>query len=174
MWLATKKAPAYEGHMIIRSATDADRDAIWTIMEPVLRAGETYTLPDDWSRDAALDYWFAAPHQVFVAEADGRILGHYYLSPNRQGRGAHVANCGYMTAVAAAGKGVATAMCRHSMDTARAQGFRGMQFNAVVSTNSRAVALWERMGFAIVGRVPGAFDHPAHGFVDLLVMYQAL
>ena len=160
--------------MLIRTATDADRDAIWAIMEPVLRAGETYSMPYDWSRDAALDYWFVAPHQIFVAEDDGQVLGHYYMAPNRMGRGAHVANCGYMTAPEAAGRGVATTMCRHSMDTARAQGFRAMQFNAVVSTNSRAIVLWERMGFAVAGRLPGAFDHPVQGFVDLLVMYRTL
>ncbi len=160
--------------MLIRPATSADHDAIWTIMEPVLRAGETYCKPRDWTRDAALAFWFARPHQVFVAEDSGRILGHYFLTPNQMGGGAHVANCGYMTAADAAGKGVASAMCRHSMDIARAQGFRFMQFNAVVSTNVRAVALWERMGFAIAGRLPGAFSHPAHGDVDLLVMHRKL
>ncbi len=160
--------------MIIRPATAADHDAIWSIMEPVLRAGETYTLPDDWNRDQALAYWFAPPHQVFVAEDDGQILGHYFLMPNRQGGGAHVANCGFMTAAEAAGKGVATNMCRHALDTARAQGFRFMQFNSVIATNIRAIALWERMGFAIAGRLPGAFHHPVEGYVDLLVMYRAL
>lgn len=158
--------------MLIRPATDADHDAIWAIMEPVLLAGETYSLPDAWGRDEALDYWFALPHQVFVVEDGGQILGHYYMTPNRLGRGGHVANCGYMSAPEATGRGVATAMCRHSLEIARAQGFRAMQFNAVVSTNSRAIALWERMGFAVAGRLPGAFDHPTQGFVDLLVMYQ--
>jgi GNAT superfamily N-acetyltransferase len=160
--------------MIVRLATTADHDAIWTIIEPVLRAGETYTLPNDWNRETALTYWFAPPHQVFVAEDDGRILGHYFLTPNRQGGGKHVANCGFMTAAEAAGKGVATAMCHHALDTARIQGFRAMQFNSVVATNTRAVALWERMGFAVAGRLPGAFRHPVHGYVDLLVMYQEL
>lgn len=160
--------------MIIRPATTADHDALWTIMEPVLRAGETYTLPRDWDRETALAYWFAPPHQVFVAEDEGQVLGHYFLMPNRQGGGAHVANCGFMTGAPATGKGVATTMCRHALDTARAQGFRAMQFNSVVSTNSRAVALWEHLGFAVAGRLPGAFEHPAHGFVDLLVMYRDL
>ncbi len=160
--------------MIIRPAALADHDNVWAIMEPVLRSGETYTLPDNWTRGEALAYWFAPPHQVFVAEDDGQILGHYFLMPNRQGGGAHVANCGFMTAAEAAGKGVATNMCRHALDTARAQGFRFMQFNSVVATNIRAIALWERMGFAIAGRLPGAFHHPVEGYVDLLVMYRAL
>jgi len=160
--------------MLIRAANPADHDAIWEIMEPILRAGETYSLPDDWSREDALAYWFAAPHQVFVAVDGGQVIGHYFLTPNRLGRGGHVANCGYMVRVGVTGKGVATAMCLHSQDTARAQGFRAMQFNAVVATNDRAVGLWQRLGFDIAGRLPGAFDHPAHGFVDLLVMYRSL
>ena len=160
--------------MIIRPATNADHDAIWAIMAPVLKAGETYTLPDDWDHDTTLDYWFAKPHQVFVADDNGQILGHYFLTPNRLGRGDHVANCGYMTAADATGKGVATAMCRHSLEIARDQGFRAMQFNSVVATNHRAVALWQHLGFDIAGRLPGAFSHPTLGFVDLLVMYQLL
>ncbi len=159
---------------MIRPATSADHDAIWAIMEPIVRAGETYALPRDWEREPALDYWFAAPHQVYVAEVEGEVLGHYFLTPNQKGGGAHVANCGFMVSAAATGKGVAAGMCRHALDTAKAQGFRAMQFNFVVSTNERAVALWQRMGFDIVARLPGAFDHPRLGFVDALVMYRAL
>lgn len=160
--------------MIIRPVTAADHDAIWVIMEPTLRAGETYTLPRDWDRDTALDYWFAPPHQVFVAEDNGAILGHYFLTPNRQGGGDHVANCGFMTSLAANGKGVATAMFQHALETAKAQGFRAMQFNSVVASNTRAVALWQRFGFDVAGRLPEAFHHPSLGYVDLLVMYRQL
>lgn len=160
--------------MIIRPATPEDHDAIWAIMEPILRGGDTYTLPRDWDRGTALAYWFAAPHQVFVAEDDGAVLGHYFLAPNRKGGGAHVANCGFMTAPEASGKGVASAMCLHALETAKAQRFRAMQFNAVVATNRRAIALWRRMEFDIVGRLPGAFHHPIEGYVDLLVMYRSL
>ncbi|CAL4866942.1 hypothetical protein MMA231_01189 [Asticcacaulis sp. MM231] len=137
-----------------------------------MRAGETYTLPRDWDRDTALTYWFAAPHQVFVAEVDGTVLGHYFLTPNRQGGGAHVANCGFMTAPSSTGKGVASAMCRHAMEVAKSRGFRAMQFNFVVSSNERAVALWQHMGFEIVARLPGAFAHPELGYVDAFVMFQ--
>ena len=158
----------------IRPATAEDHDALWAIIEPVLAAGETYTLPYNWTRDQALDYWFAAPHQVFVAEVAGEILGNYFLGPNRMGGGSHVANCGFMTAPAAIGRGVASSMCQHALDTARAQGFRTMQFNSVVATNVRAVALWQRFGFDVVGRLPEAFHHPIEGYVDLLVMYRTL
>jgi len=160
--------------VLIRPATRADRAAIWAILEPVIRAGETYTLDRDMGEDAALAYWFGADKAVFVAEEDGAVLGTYYLRANQAGGGAHVANCGYMTAAAATGRGVARAMARHSFDTAKARGFRAMQFNFVVASNERAVGLWQSLGFDIVGRLPGAFDHPALGFVDALVMVRVL
>ena len=160
--------------MRIRPATRADDDAIWSIVEPVVRAGETYTLPRDMPRGDALAYWFAPGHAPFVAADGGRVLGTYYVRANQQGGGAHVANCGYMTAADATGRGVASAMCAHSLDEARRRGFRAMQFNFVVSTNERAVRLWQRHGFEIVGRLPGAFAHPTLGFVDALVMFRRL
>jgi ribosomal protein S18 acetylase RimI-like enzyme len=160
--------------MLIRTATRKDDDAVWAILEPVLRAGETYTLPREISREDALAYWFSPGHETFVAEDDGSILGTYYLRANQRGGGAHVANCGYMTALHAIGRGVARAMCVHSLDIARQRGFRAMQFNFVVSTNERAVRLWISLSFATVGRLPGAFLHPTLGYVDALVMYRAL
>lgn len=160
--------------MLIRRATPGDADAIWAVMEPILRAGETYALPRDWPRDAALAYWMGGDHVTFVAEIDRVVVGTYFICANRPGPGAHVANCGYMTSPSASGRGVARAMCRHSLDYARERGFRAMQFNFVVSTNDRAVRLWASMGFAIAGRLPGAFQHPTLGYVDALVMFQEL
>ncbi|MDC7677577.1 GNAT family N-acetyltransferase [Asticcacaulis machinosus] len=160
--------------MIIRTATAADHDAIWSILEPVIRAGDTYALPRDWSREQALSYWFADGHHTFVAEDDGQILGTYYLKANQKGGGSHVANCGYMTAAQATGKGVARAMCQHSLEVAKDMSFAAMQFNFVVSTNSRAVALWHGLGFQTLTRLPDAFDHPTEGLVDALVMFRKL
>jgi ribosomal protein S18 acetylase RimI-like enzyme len=160
--------------IVIRSATREDDEAIWQILEPVLRAGETYTLPREITRSEALAYWFSPGHTVFVGEQAGAVVGCYYLRANQQGGGAHVANCGYVTAQHATGHGVARAMCLHSLDVARRGGFRAMQFNFVVSTNERAVGLWTSLGFDTVGRLPGAFLHPALGYVDALVMYRAL
>lgn len=160
--------------LVIRRADAGDRAAIWAILEPVIRAGETYTLDRDMGEAEALAYWFGADKTVFVAEEDGVVLGTYYLRANHDGGGAHVANCGYMTGAAAAGRGVARAMALHSFDEARARGFRAMQFNFVVASNERAVGLWQSLRFAMVGRLPGAFDHPALGFVDALVMFRAL
>ncbi|HEX3472979.1 MAG TPA: GNAT family N-acetyltransferase [Silvibacterium sp.] len=162
------------GQVLIRAATVADSSAIWKVIEPAIRAGETYTLPTDLSKDDALDYWFAPSHEVFVAMQDGEIVGSYYLRPNQGGNGSHVANCGYMTAPWAAGRGIATAMCQHSLHRAHSRGFLAMQFNIVVSMNERAVRLWKRMGFEIVGRVPAAFRHPTAGLVEAYVMYRML
>lgn len=158
----------------IRAAKAEDAADLWRILEPVIRAGETYPLPRDMSRDAALAYWHSPGHAVFVAERDRELLGTYYLRANQTGGGAHVANCGYMTATGATGRGVATAMCEHSLAEAKRRGFRAMQFNFVISSNERAVRLWQHCGFAIVGRLPGAFDHPRLGYVDALVMYRTL
>jgi len=158
----------------IRSATTADRPAIWSILQPVFAAGETYTVPRDLTENQALAYWFQTDHDVFVAEEAGIILGTYFLQANQRGGGAHVANCGYVTAPWAAGRGIARAMCLDSLERARAAGFRAMQFNFVVSTNDRAVHLWQSLGFAIVGTLPGAFLHPTRGYVDAFVMFRSL
>ena len=160
--------------MAIHPATDSDRDAIWEILEPTIRSGETYTLPRDMSKQQALEYWFAPEREIFVWKEDGVVLGTYFLKANQQGGGAHVANCGYVTAPAAQGRGTARQMCLHSLERAKERGFRAMQFNFVVSTNQRAVKLWSGLGFEIVGRLPLAFEHPQFGFVDALVMYRQL
>ncbi len=166
--------PAYRRAMHIRPAMPADRDAIAAIILPVIRDGTTYTLDRQMSEAEALAYWLGPDKATFVAENDGAIVGTYYLRANQAGGGAHVCNCGYMTAAAATGRGVARAMCMHSLAEARQRGYRAMQFNFVVSTNDRAVRLWQSLGFAIVGRLPGAFVHPQLGEVDALVMYQRL
>jgi ribosomal protein S18 acetylase RimI-like enzyme len=158
----------------IRPATAADGDAIWRILEPIVRAGETYALPVDWSREQTAAYWLAPANDVFVAEVDGVVEGTYIVRANQLGNGGHVCNAGYATAQHATGRGVARAMCAHSLEHARARGFRAMQFNFVVASNVRAVRLWEAMGFAVVGRLPGAFAHPTLGDVDALVMYRSL
>jgi ribosomal protein S18 acetylase RimI-like enzyme len=160
--------------MQIRPAVSGDADSIWAILEPTIRAGETYTLPRDMSRQEALAYWHAPGHEVFVAEENGAVLGTYFLQANQRGGGAHVANCGYVTALVSTGRGVARTMCAHSLEHARSRGFRAMQFNFVVSTNERAVKLWQSFGFETAGRLPGAFQHPTLGFVDALVMYRSL
>jgi L-amino acid N-acyltransferase YncA len=158
----------------IRPATAADRPAIAAILLPVFAAGETYTVPRDMTETQALQYWFQPGHDVLVADDGNSVVGTYFLQANQQSGGSHVANCGYVTACSAQGRGIARAMCLDSLDRARAAGFRAMQFNFVVSTNGRAVRLWQSLGFEIVGRLPKAFQHPSQGYVDAFVMFREL
>ncbi len=158
----------------IRRAETSDAPAIAAIIMPTIRDGETYAINRQLSEVDALVYWLAPEKDTFVALDDGVIVGTYFLRANQAGGGAHVANCGYMTGANAVGRGVARAMCLHSLEHARSRGFRAMQFNLVVSTNERAVKLWQSMGFAIVGTLPGAFSHPTHGDVDAYVMFRRL
>jgi L-amino acid N-acyltransferase YncA len=160
--------------MHVRPAHMNDAASIWRILEPTIRAGETYALDRDMTEADALAYWLAPDRETFVAEEAGEIVGTYYMRPNQAGGGKHICNCGYMTSAVATGRGVGRAMCQHSLDHARQRGYRGMQFNFVVSSNTRAVALWESIGFAIVGRSPQAFKHPTLGYVDALVMFRTL
>ncbi len=160
--------------MLIRKAEAADAQAIAAIILPTIREGTTYSLDPKMSEADALAYWIGPDKETFVAEDAGQIAGTYYMRPNQAGGGRHVCNCGYMTSAAAAGRGIAGRMCEHSLSYARARGYRAMQFNFVVSTNERAVRLWQRMGFEVVDRLPGAFDHPNAGYVEALVMFQTL
>ncbi|TXB71303.1 GNAT family N-acetyltransferase [Paracoccus aurantiacus] len=160
--------------MFIRKAEARDEDAIWAILEPVYRAGETYCIDRDISAEDALADWFAQPFTVFVAEADGTVLGTSHVGRNRPGGASHVANASFATAPEARGRGVASRLVAHAKDWARAQGFRAMQFNFVVASNADAIHSWQKAGFAVVGRLPGAFLHPRLGYVDALVMYHDL
>src|SRR6202171_3875594 len=160
--------------MVIRRAGSGDEYANWAITGTIIRGGGNYTLPRDMDKERALAYCLSDEREVFVAEDNGDVVGTYCLQANQKGSGAHVANCGYMTAVSAMGRGVARAMCAHSLDRARERGFRAMQYNFVISTNGRAVRLWQSFGFEIVGRLPGAFLHPTLGYVDAYIMYRNL
>src|ERR1700760_3015098 len=139
---------------LVRPAKAEDHAAIWQILVPMVRAGETYPLPREMNEQDTLAFWMAPGHEVFVAEEDGGAVGTYFLRANQKGGGAHVANCGYVTAAAAQGRGIARMMCQHSLELARVRGFRAMQFNFVVATNENAVKLWQSCGFEIVGRLP--------------------
>lgn len=158
----------------IRPATDADGDAIWEILRPIVEGGEHFSAPMDGGRAGAFAYFCPPGAENFVAEDGGRVVGVSYLKPNQTGNGDHVCNAGYATHPEARGKGVARALLAHSLDRARARDFRAMQYNFVVATNTRAILTWERAGFTVVGRLPGAFRSPSAGFVDALVMWKDL
>jgi len=185
--------------MKIRPATKPDCDAIWNIFHEVVADGDTYALDPNISREDALAYWFAPgtyTYRAEIAEAgvpveDGvavprkptvsptivtsrQILGMYILRPNQSGGGSHVANAGFMVSASARGQGIGRAMAEHCLSEARRLGFRAMQFNYVISTNTAAIHLWEDLGFEIVGTLPSAFHHPDKGYVDVHVMYRSL
>ena len=155
--------------MLVRRASPGDDQAIWLIMEPIIRAGETYPLASDMSKADALDYWKGPEDETFVVQE-----GTYHLRPNCAGGDAHVANVGYMTSSAATGRGVGRRMVEHSLQRARERGFKAIQFNFVVSTNERAVRLYRSFGFETIGTVPLAFLHPKRGYVDVLLMFKML
>lgn len=160
--------------MRIREAAAEDFDRIWPIFRDIAAAGETYAYPRDVTREQAFRLWMESPRRTYVAEEAGEILGTYYLKTNQAGPGDHVCNCGYMVSSTARGRGLATAMCEHSQEVARELGYKAMQFNFVASTNEGAVGLWNKLGFATVGRLPKAFLHPSKGYTDALVMYKWL
>lgn len=160
--------------MIVRPVTCKDHSRLFEMIDPVFKAGETYAIDRDMDRDATLAYWMHPDKQVFGVETGGKLVGTYYLMRNFGGGGSHICNCGYITDTSARGQGVARLMLDHSLNTARASGYRAMMYNAVVSTNTRAVAIWKRAGFQQLGRVPDAFHHPEHGYVDTLIMFRKL
>lgn len=160
--------------MTIRAATSADADAIWRIFHAVVQGGDTYTFPPDTPRDQAVAYFLGPGIASWVIEDASGVIGIYKMIPNRDGLGDHVANASFMVLPAAHGKGAGRAMGEHCLDQARRAGYRAMQFNFVVSSNTAAVALWQKLGFAIVGTLPGAFRHRTLGEVDAYVMHRFL
>jgi len=167
---------SHEGTTVtIRKLEHSDWPEVWKLIEPVFRAGETYAVSREITEAEARRMWVEAPTGTYLAQGENAVvLGTYFVKPNQAGGGAHVCNCGYIVSETARGKGVASLMCAHSQREATRLGFRAMQFNFVVSTNEGAIRLWQKLGFEIVGRLPGAFEHPHRGFVDACVMYKAL
>jgi ribosomal protein S18 acetylase RimI-like enzyme len=160
--------------IVIRPVERSAFPRLWPILEPVIREGATYPLPAALSAGEAEAYWFAPGNHVFAAAAGDEIVGTYYLRANQRGGGGHVANAGFMTAPALRGRGIARAMAAHALAKAAELGFGAMQFNFVISSNARAVRLWQSLGFTIVGTLPDAFRLPEGRLVDVYVMYRKL
>jgi L-amino acid N-acyltransferase YncA len=163
------------GRVLIRPATAADWPAIWPFLRGILAAGETYVLPRDLPEARARELWMLdPPGAVFVAVDGGRVLGSAKAGPNHPGPGDHVGTASFVVDPAAGRRGVGRALGEHVLAWATGRGFRSVQFNAVVASNTRAVALWTSLGFEVIGRVPEGFRHPEHGYVDLLLMHRRL
>lgn len=160
--------------MIIRKAVLEDYDAVWEIFSKVIETGDTYVFDPSTPKKDLEKHWFAPYMHTYVAEENGVIYGTYILKPNQIDLGSHIANAGYMVSPNAQGRGVGRQLCEHSIDLATQLKFRAIQFNIVVSTNKRAVALWQKNGFDIIGTTPGGFRHSQLGFVDTYIMYKRL
>jgi RimJ/RimL family protein N-acetyltransferase len=161
--------------VIVRDATPEDWPAIWAFMSGIVAAGDTFTYDPAMSEQEARAMWLMdAPDRTVVAEQDGTVLGSANYHRNRPGPGAHVASANFMVDPAHWGEGVGRALCEEGLDWAKRQGYRAMQFNAVAESNTRAIALYESLGFETFGTVPEAFEHPTLGYVGLCVMYRRL
>ncbi|MDI5971747.1 GNAT family N-acetyltransferase [Streptomyces sp. SL13] len=162
--------------MMIREATGADWPGVWPFMREIVAAGETYTYPRDLGEDRAREMWMlAAPGRTVVAVGDdGAILGTAKMNPNHMGGSSHIASASFMVDARHAGHGTGRALGEHVLEWARGEGYRAMQFNAVVESNTRAVGLWRSLGFAVMTTLPEGFLHPTLGYVGLHIMYRAL
>ena len=160
--------------MIIRRALLSDEDAVWRIFQAVIAGGDTYVFAPETSRGVAVEYFMRPGISSWVVEIQGEVVGMYKLIPNYLDLGSHVANASFMVDPAAQGTGVGKAMGEHCLAQAKQAGYQAMQFNYVVSTNTAGVALWKKLGFAIVGTLPKAFRHSRLGLVDAYVMHRFL
>ena len=162
--------------MLIREATRKDWVAIWPFLHRIVAAGETYVYDPALTEDQSRNLWLLGPpgRTVVAVDAEQTVLGTAKMHPNHGGPGAHVATASFMVDPQHAGQGVGRALCEYALAWARAEGYRAMQFNAVVETNTRAVALWRSLGFEVLATVPEAFHHPVHGFVGLHIMHRQL
>lgn len=159
----------------IRKFQAADWPQLWPMLQTTFASGDTYAYAPDSTEEEIYYQWVESPAATYVAVvATGLVVGTYFIKPNQPGLGAHVCNCGYVVAAAARGQGIAAAMCEHSQTEAVAMGFSAMQFNLVVATNVGAIALWQKLGFAVMATLPRAFAHQRLGLVDALVMYKLL
>lgn len=160
--------------MNIRKATEKDYDKVWEIFSNVINTGDTYVFKPSTPKKDLKKHWFADYMETYVIEENGTILGTYIIKPNQIGLGCHIANCSYMVNPNSQGKGIGNKLCEHSLQLARENGFEGIQFNIIVSTNKGAVRLWEKYGFEIIGTTPNGFRHLELGLVDTYIMYKSL
>ncbi len=158
----------------VRPAEEADQDAIWEIVKEVIAEGSTYVFYPDSSRQKMLSYWLALDKKVYVVIWKEQIVATFTIKPNLPDRASHVANASYMVSPQHAGKGIGEFIGRYSLDEARRLGYKAMQFNIVIKSNEKAVNLWKKIGFRIIGEVPNAFQHPKLGMTNAYIMYQEL
>ena len=160
--------------MLINPMSESDFKLFWPTFKNIVVAEETYAFDPNLSYIEAKQLWLESPLRSYAAKQSDTVLGSYYIKKNAAGPGDHICNCGYMVSANARGKGVARALCLHSQALAQQLGFKAMQFNSVVSSNTIAIALWQKLGFQIIGTVPNGYRHKQLGLVDSFIMYKAL
>lgn len=161
-------------HINIRKAIRSDHDAIWEIIREVIAAGDTYVFDPESTKEKMIDYWCGSDKHTFVAEINNEIVGTFIIKDNQPDLGSHVANASFMTLRSAFGKGIGRAMGEYSLQEARRLGYKAMQFNMVIKNNTRAVELWQKLGFQIIGEIPEAFHNKTEVFTDAYVMWRKL
>jgi GNAT superfamily N-acetyltransferase len=159
----------------IRPFVEGDWAQVEAIFREVLAAGETYCGDPAMSEADVRAYWLSDAHTVVAVDEDdsgtGNVLGSAHMGPNRPAQGSHVGTASFIVAASARGRGLGRALAEYVVGWHREQGYRGIQFNAVVESNAAAVHLWEDFGFQVIGTVPGAFRRPSGEYVGLHVMY---
>ena len=158
----------------IRKATKADQDSAWEIIRPVIAGGDTYCFSPDSSKEKMLAYWFGEDKNTYVATLDEEVVATFVIKDNQIDLGSHIANASYMVSSAHEGKGIGRLIGEYSLIEAKALGYRAMQFNLVIKSNERAIQLWQKLGFRVIGEVPEAFLHAKNGYTDALIMYREL
>ena len=159
---------------LIRRAKEADKEVIWEIISHVISKGDTYAFPPNSLKEDMLLYWYAKGTYTYVAEVNGEVAGTFIFKANQPGQGSHVANASFMVHPEYHGKGIGQALGEAALLEAKKSGFLAMQFNLVVSTNTAAKNLWDKLGFTTIGRLPKAFNHPQSGLVDAFIMHRFL
>lgn len=157
-----------------RIATDEDEEALWGILEPMVRQGGTYVFSLDKTRESMMGYWMGTEKTTFVVEKEGVVLGTFYLKANQEGLGDHICNAGFVVSRDAEGQGVGRWMGEYAQAAAKSRGFLAMQFNFVIQSNQKAVHLWKSLGFSVIGEIPEAYRHPELGLVSALIFHKKL
>jgi len=158
----------------IRKALPSDYDRIWEIIQEVIATGDTYVFDPGSSKEKMLEYWCGQDKHTYIALRNSKIVGTFVIKDNQPGLGSHIANASYMTVPAASGQGIGMAMGEFSLEEAKRLGYRAMQFNIVIKSNERAVRLWKKLGFTIIGEIPEAFNHRRDGLTNAYIMYKKL
>jgi len=158
----------------IRKAVAADAGKIWDIIKQVIATGDTYVFDPASSKETMLGFWYGQDKHTYVALLNGEVVGTFFIKDNQPDLGSHVANAGYMTSPQASGQGIGKKMGEFSLEEARRIGYKAMQFNIVVKSNTRAVQLWQKLGFSIIGEIPDAFNHKRDGLTNAYIMHRKL